>query len=460
VEAKADTASRLETAIEIIDTLRTSQAHALLVGVDVPPVATGSRADIDEMRGVLLEAGLAEANVQILTGEDASASAIRSSFKTLAARAKDAPALFYYAGPGTLMDMRTPGITDFARTAIPLEWFRSTVGDDITNLITIFDAGWKSADLPWGPSPGSRFSVVWTTPRDLVWPQAGIGRPGTTRPGGTGLPDRQRDSILSGLEEMRIGRATIFHVSIRHTVRMAHNDLTGETVLESDYETSDGISRRGILTSALITELRKSQGIRLVRLREVADGLRSSMAWLEPFVLCDNPEQPVLANTVKEDRIAGILHEIADLSPVVDAIAALEALRRESRSADPSVHVDTAAAFAALHDYTASLDALDAARRAAVGEDPEIEFERGRVLFESGRDFDAAVSSLHKAVRATPDRPEAHYYLGAAIRSRVEREAEELDRAVEAFNRYLTLGAPLGHTEEIEAFLSHRRNAP
>jgi hypothetical protein len=50
-------------------------------------VATGSRADIDEMRGILLEAGLAEANVQILTGEDASASAIRSSFKTLAARA-------------------------------------------------------------------------------------------------------------------------------------------------------------------------------------------------------------------------------------------------------------------------------------------------------------------------------------------------------------------------------------
>lgn len=80
--------------------------------------------------------------------------------------------------------------------------------------------------------------------------------------------------------------------------------------------------------------------------------------------------------------------------------------------------------------------------------------------FLRGADYDAAVSSLQHAATAAPHRPEAHYYLGAAIRARVKRESEDLGRALDAFSTYLELGAPLGHREEIDEFLADRRARP
>jgi tetratricopeptide (TPR) repeat protein len=458
--ADPESASRLEPVIEIVDTLRTSQAHALLVGVESPTIAVGTATDVETMRAALLETGLGDENIRVLTNNKATVAAIRAAFEELAVKAKDAPALFYFAGPGTLIDKRTPGVVGAQTLAVPLDWFKSAVGDDPTNLITIFDAGWKEADLPWGPAPGSRFSLVWTTPRDIG--PSGIGGLGSgTQPG---APDdgQEREAIHALLAETRIGRASIFHVSIRHSTRRAVRELAGESIVESDFysDKAKRPTRRGVLTTALVDVLRSSQGMRLIRLREVEGELARRMEWLQPFVLCDNADQPVLANTVKEGQVSESLHRLAANLPVEAAIVALTALRRDSRTEDPRVHLDLAVSYAALGEYAQSIEALETARKLAALDDPDIDYETGRVLFESEHDFDAAVSSLHRAVAAAPHKPEAHYYLGAAIRARVERQSEELGRAEEAFARYLELGAPLGHARDIETFLAQRRSVP
>ena len=446
--------------IEIVETLRASQAHALLVGVESPTIAVGTSTDVETMRSALLEAGVSDENIQVITNSSATVAAIRGAFEELALKAKDAPALFYYAGPGTLIDKRTPGVVGAQTLAVPLDWFRSVVGTDPTNLITIFDAGWKEADLPWGPAPGSRFSLVWTTPRDIS--ASGIGGLGSGTQHGALDDGQERDAIRALLAETRIGRASIFHVSIRHSTRRAVRELAGESIVESDFYSDKGKrpTRRGVLTTALVDVLRSSQGMRLIRLREVEGELASRMDWLQPFVLCDNADQPVLANTVKEGQVSESLHRIAANLPVEAAIVALTALRRNARTDDPRVHLDLAVSYAAMGEYAQSIEALETARKLAALDDPDIDYETGRVLFESRHDFDAAVSSLHRAVATAPNKPEAHYYLGAAIRARVERQSEELGRAEEAFARYLELGAPLGHARDIETFLAQRRSAP
>ena len=51
----------------------------------------------------------------------------------------------------------------------------------------------------------------------------------------------------------------------------------------------------------------------------------------------------------------------------------------------------------------------------------EATFHLGRILFLGEFDFDRAVSELEEAVKLDPDNVQAHYYLGQAIRTQVER---------------------------------------
>lgn len=87
----------------------------------------------------------------------------------------------------------------------------------------------------------------------------------------------------------------------------------------------------------------------------------------------------------------------------------------------------------------------------------EATFHLGRVLFLGEFDFDRAVSELEKAVRLDPDNLPAHYYLGQAIRTQVERNT--LKRAEDVLRTYLSQGAPLGHEDEVRAFLGSRKSA-
>ncbi|MFZ1630893.1 MAG: hypothetical protein WAV70_18445, partial [Anaerolineae bacterium] len=70
-------------------------------------------------------------------------------------------------------------------------------------------------------------------------------------------------------------------------------------------------------------------------------------------------------------------------------------------------------------------------------------------------DLDRAVSELREAVKGGYDDAAPYYYLGLAIRTRIERE--QLVEAEKAWRTYLDKGASLGHRDEVQAFLESRR---
>jgi tetratricopeptide (TPR) repeat protein len=84
----------------------------------------------------------------------------------------------------------------------------------------------------------------------------------------------------------------------------------------------------------------------------------------------------------------------------------------------------------------------------------EARYHLGRVLYEGELDFNRAVSELEEAVALDPTNIAAHYHLGKAIRILVDRNM--LQRAADVLKRYLLAGAPLGHEEEVRAFLGTR----
>jgi hypothetical protein len=84
----------------------------------------------------------------------------------------------------------------------------------------------------------------------------------------------------------------------------------------------------------------------------------------------------------------------------------------------------------------------------------EANYHLGRVLFESGKDFDRAVSLLGESIKRDPENIPAHYYYGKAILAQVEHNA--LMRAEDALKHYLEQGAPIGHADEVRDFLMNR----
>jgi predicted Zn-dependent protease len=104
--------------------------------------------------------------------------------------------------------------------------------------------------------------------------------------------------------------------------------------------------------------------------------------------------------------------------------------------------------------------AADALNRAVLESDSDSEhaearYHLGRVLLTAGNDLARAQSELEAAAQADPDDPAIQYYLGAAIRAFFEKES--LAKASRAWEKYLDAGAPLGHREEVEAFVAASR---
>ena len=87
----------------------------------------------------------------------------------------------------------------------------------------------------------------------------------------------------------------------------------------------------------------------------------------------------------------------------------------------------------------------------------EARYHLGRVLYESERDFDRAISELENAIRIDSENARAYYYLGQAIRAQIEHNMEK--RAQDAFRTYLKKGTLLGHEDEVREYLGARKKA-
>ena len=129
---------------------------ALLVGVDryhnssVPKLG-GAANDVHALKEVLVDSyHFQETNISVLLDNDATCENILKCFKDLVAISEETPALFYFAGNGSLNNDGSPTILGVDSREndicdIELKELASTVGQRSTNLITIIDAGWANA---------------------------------------------------------------------------------------------------------------------------------------------------------------------------------------------------------------------------------------------------------------------------------------------------------------------------
>jgi uncharacterized caspase-like protein len=146
-------------------------------------------------------------------------------------------------------------------------------------------------------------------------------------------------------------------------------------------------------------------------------------------------------------------------APFQQAAAAMHGMLVDGRVNARDAWVDLGVARGLCGDVAAAAAAFERAIAAVPdGVHAEARYHLGRVLVESGTDMARAQSELDRAALGLPDDPAVKYYLGAAIRGYLERESVQRSRrAQQVWHDYLDAGAPLGHRDEVEAFLARSR---
>jgi tetratricopeptide (TPR) repeat protein len=213
----------------------------------------------------------------------------------------------------------------------------------------------------------------------------------------------------------------------------------------------------GVLTHALFTELHSSDPKGLTY-AQLAQAFSEDLKWLQPFVVGKDLDEKVFSNPLKEGKADELLTQRIIQQPIRQTIPLLRRLIEQRNGIDPEGHLNLGIAHAALGDYDKGIDALKKAIEQQSEQDyPEARYHLGRVLYESERDLDRAASELRDSIKKEPDNAAAHYYLGQAIRARVQREV--LVEAKDALQAYLDKGAPLGQREQVRELLSSMRDA-
>jgi tetratricopeptide (TPR) repeat protein len=429
-------------------------AHALLVGIDDYAEQgldspAGAVADVLAFRQVLTaRLGFADAHVKVLVDREATSAAVLAAFGDLVQRARQDPALFFFAGNGSkesgserptlvcadsrLGTVRDLPIAELAARARGAE-----------HLVSILDAGWSLAR----GRPRAR-----TAPSD-----AGGAAPGVARDLVMPRPPRvELDEAET--EPWRIGPFTIVNQDGISPPGPYHADLEsrGPSLLSASQTATNGLLSRDLLTRVQSSTARP-------RFRD----------WLDPdgatsglLVLGKIPDERVFDTACAlRCSLRAFEHRWLD-----DTILLLKRLIEERVAQGhlcAAEQVSLGVALAAIGEHDRSITPLQKAVAALkqVGQTPdagslehEAHYRLGRTLYELGSDLTAAVSELKAAVQSDPDNAFAHYYLGQATRAMVERET--LAKAEDAFRSYVALGAPLGAEDEIRAFLRSRGRKP
>ncbi len=162
------TVEELGTAFE---TLAAGRKHALLVGIDQyqsqeVPRLNGACNDVAAMKRLLTEHwGFQAGDIVELVDAGATREAILAAFKRLAEFARREPALFFFAGRGSLGDGGSPAIVpyDGRQGDLPdilLEELADLAGDDAANLVAVLDT------MFWVREPGENHRVI---PTGTLW---------------------------------------------------------------------------------------------------------------------------------------------------------------------------------------------------------------------------------------------------------------------------------------------------
>ena len=468
-------AERLSPSLKRVEALRTQSVHALVVGVakyfnrDMP-WARGAGHDVEALRRALIEPPLnipAE-NIEVLTDSQATEPEIRRAFLALAEKAHHGPALFYYAGNGSLTTDGQPTILSYDARMGPipndilLADLAQIAESQQTNLVSIIDAGWRPClEVPWGAAWGSRFVPPDARPR----PTPRTVRPGLARKEPRWVPDHkwseQRVQVGKWLARFKLGRVTIYPASIEATLS-SQSGGSSEAIVETELPSPFNPNKKethGVLTWAFVSGLIESQvKDEDLTYRTLRMALERRLKWLQPFLLCVRDDERFLSNAVHEEYIRTSIREEIDQDPIHRAVDLLKQQLGRQDDKDPQAWLDLGIAYAAMGKgkYKESLHALDQAQKLGL-DSAGLHYYLGRVRYESRGDLDDAIADLRAAANADPDNAGAQYYFGVAVRDSIERQKwQEMEGAWRA---YLRLGAPLGHREEINAALKKLRSS-
>lgn len=481
--------------LTVIERLRVCRKHALLVGINQYaaseiPNLRGAVNDVLAMKAILMELyGFKAENITVLIDGEATSQRIEDAFGKLVTVARNEPACFYFAGHGSLDGAGQPtlvpsdGRTKHSANDLPILELAALVNNQMTNLVVILDAGWAPGiTLPFGTSWGSRFVAPDKRPRIQSRAFRLTNRQPST-PSWT--PDEQwttaRAVIEDRLRALRIGRVTLYHISIQAAFG-SPGTIGGEMIVEAEFPARSHEAApivQGVLTYTLLETLRREVPNQLTYAL-LAEKVGTRLQWLRPFIVAENLEENVFSAPVQERDAHNLLLQRIQQEPVREAIQLLAHLIEKHNGVHADAHLNLGVAYAAIRDFPQSVKALQTALyQAQANQDPEMHYQLGRVLFEWNNDpnkaiaeakqdpemhyqpkrewdsdLDKAILELNEAIKAEKDNAAAYYFLAKAIRARVERET--LVDAENAFQQYLTLGAPLGHYAEVEAFLRSR----
>jgi hypothetical protein len=436
-----------------------------LVGIDKYadpeiPSPRGAVNDVKALKRLLIDKyGFQERDIKLLTDGDATREAIVQAFTELVGKAREEPALFYFAGNGSFLGSRyrLPAIVsvDGRQPQVPDIQLVGMVGGVPSNLVTVVDAGWAEGHkLPWGALSGSRFVSPRAGRRPLMR-DIQLAPLETVEP--EWKPDAEwmqlRDRTTAELQSLGLGRVFLCNASIQGLFGGIRG-LGGEATVEAEFPLLDGSEEKavhGALTYHLLKAMREADPTNLTY-AQLIQSISQELKWLSPFAVGEHLDENVFSNSLKEAKVQELITQRITQEPFRHACRILQRLMERRKGADPEAHLNLGIAHASLGDYDKSIAQLEAAvEQHGEQEYPEARYHLGRAFFESGGDLDRAVSELRRAKQHDPDIVPAYYYLGQAIRARIEREA--LVEAEQALKNYLDKGAPLGHREEVQQFL-------
>jgi hypothetical protein len=338
--ATPEQAQALAEFLREYETPQAATRAALLVGIDryaspvIRPPLQGAENDVLALKDVLVGRwGFRPEDVVVLTHEEATREAILAAFRRLVEFARQAPALFCFAGHGSQDADNLPTIvpTDSGLEGvrdISLEELAKLVGNVSTNLLTIFDTSHDTTKRTWNmrvqtpdPTAGAAVQPI----DDATW---------TARGG-----------------KLRVGTVCILAQPPGQKIDGVHV-LAGEAIQEQSatWGSPPQTGWRSPLSIALIDLLAKASPETTAS--DVANQLKRLRYGLKPAVRCEAETQRLLGRSPA--GLAAMLAERMDALEVRRMLASLDEIIASRKADDdlwPEGRLAAGIALATLRNY-------------------------------------------------------------------------------------------------------------
>lgn len=442
----------LQPALDTLPALQASNGVALLVGIneyinpDIPALQ-GAVNDVDALERVLTEHfGF---HVRCLRNHEATRQRVFKEFTDLVDQSSRIPALFYFAGYGSVdvedkptilaADGRQPEIHD-----ISLVELARSVPERNYNLITIFDAGWSRSNpfryAETGDLPSQRFPQFVPENRNAPADE----QPSQLRGISLGRdPDRYRQPV--GQMMCTNGSLTVSQNYLQ--IEATEKEIAG-----------------GNFTRALVQCLQQAKSDQTTY-RELKEQLEQ--LGQQPAFIGNELDSPCFDRMPNHHTVWQAINQTR-YQPIRKTVADLERLLQDNH--DPDSYVNLGVAYGYMGEYDQAIEKL----KTAVSQQSKQEeqayhahYHLGRILVESRRELGRAIEELEAATHSFEgdeqkaimiwyeQRAATYFYLGEALRLQAEQDI--LTAAEQAYDVYLQAGAPLGHKQEVRDFLVKRQ---